>query len=33
MDWVLPITTLDEQGRKEYSTKVMEEIRREYSNG
>ena len=33
MDWILPITTLDEQDRKEYSTRIMEEIRREYSNG
>jgi uncharacterized protein (DUF169 family) len=33
MEWVLPITTLSEPERKEFSTKVMEEIRREYSNG
>jgi uncharacterized protein (DUF169 family) len=33
MDWVLPITTLSEEERKKYSTKIMEEIRREYLNG
>lgn len=33
MDWVLPITTLNEEERKQYSAKVMEEIRQEYNNG
>jgi uncharacterized protein (DUF169 family) len=33
MDWVLPITTLSDAGRKEYSAKVMDEIRQEYLNG
>ena len=33
MDWVLPMTTLDEQERKKFSTKIMEEIGREYLNG
>jgi uncharacterized protein (DUF169 family) len=32
MDWVLPITTLSEAERKEYSAKVMEEIKQEYLN-
>jgi uncharacterized protein (DUF169 family) len=30
MDWVLPITTLSEAERKEYSAKVMDEIKQEY---
>jgi uncharacterized protein (DUF169 family) len=33
MDWVLPITTLNEEERKKFSTNVMEEIRKEYENG
>jgi uncharacterized protein (DUF169 family) len=33
MDWVLRITTLNEEERKQYSAKVMEEIRQEYNNG
>ena len=33
MDWVLPITTLSEDERREFSTRVMEEIRQEYENG
>jgi len=33
MEWVLPITVLSEEERKNYSAKVMEEIKQEYSNG
>lgn len=33
MDWVLPITVLNEEERQKFSTKVMEEIRQEYQNG
>jgi uncharacterized protein (DUF169 family) len=33
MDWVLPITTFDDEERKKYSASVMEEIRQEYLNG
>jgi uncharacterized protein (DUF169 family) len=33
MEWVLPIATLSEEERKEYSARVMEEINREYLNG
>jgi uncharacterized protein (DUF169 family) len=33
MDWVLPITTLNEEARKQFSTKVMAEIKQEYQNG
>ena len=33
MDWVLPITTMSEEERKQFSMRVMEEIRREYQNG
>ena len=33
IDWVLPITTLSEAERKEYSAKVMDEIKQEYLNG
>jgi uncharacterized protein (DUF169 family) len=33
MDWVLPITTLNEEERKQFSARVMEEIRQEYNNG
>lgn len=30
MEWVLPITTLSEAERKEYSASIMEQIQREY---
>ena len=33
MDWVLPITTLNDEERGKYSAKIMEEIRQEYLNG
>jgi uncharacterized protein (DUF169 family) len=33
MDWVLPITTMGEEERKQFSMRVMEEIRQEYENG
>jgi uncharacterized protein (DUF169 family) len=33
MDWVMPITTLNEEERQKFSTRVMEEIRQEYQNG
>lgn len=33
MDWVLPITTMSDEERKQFSMRVMEEIRREYQNG
>jgi uncharacterized protein (DUF169 family) len=33
MDWVLQMTTLNDDERKEYSAKIMEEIRQEYSKG
>ena len=33
MEWVLPMTTLGEEERKELSTTIMEEIRQEYLNG
>jgi uncharacterized protein (DUF169 family) len=33
MEWVLPITLLDTRERNEYSTRVMDEIKREYLNG
>jgi uncharacterized protein (DUF169 family) len=33
MDWVLPITTMSEEERKQFSIRVMEEIRQEYENG
>lgn len=33
MDWVLPITAMSEEERKQFSMKVMEEIRQEYENG
>ncbi|MBN2570474.1 MAG: DUF169 domain-containing protein [Deltaproteobacteria bacterium] len=33
MEWILPITTLNEEERGQYSMKVMEEINREYKNG
>lgn len=32
MEWILPITTLGDEARKKYSARVMDEIRREYSN-
>lgn len=33
MEWVLPITTMSDEERSEYSVKVMNEIRQEYENG
>ena len=33
MDWVLPIKTLDDVQRKEYSTRIMSEIKQEYQDG
>lgn len=33
MDWVLPITRMNDKERSEYSVKVMSEIRQEYENG
>jgi uncharacterized protein (DUF169 family) len=33
MEWVLPMTTLSESERGEFSAKIMEEIRQEYLNG
>jgi hypothetical protein len=33
MEWVLPMTTLSEGDRKEFSAKIMEEIQEEYRNG
>jgi uncharacterized protein (DUF169 family) len=33
MDWVLPITTLSDEERGKYSTRVMEEIKKEYTDG
>ena len=33
MEWVLPMTTLSEEDRKEFGVKVMEEIHLEYQNG
>lgn len=33
MDWVLPMLTMDEAGRKEFSTRIMAEIQREYEEG
>ena len=33
MDWVLPITTIGEEERRQFSTKVMDEIRQEYLKG
>jgi len=33
MEWVLPMTVLNEEDRKESSAKIMEEITREYLNG
>jgi uncharacterized protein (DUF169 family) len=33
MEWVLPMTTLSEEDRKEFGAKIMEEIQEEYQNG
>jgi uncharacterized protein (DUF169 family) len=33
IDWVMPITTMNEKERTEFSTRIMEEIRQEYQNG
>lgn len=33
MDWVLPMFTFNEEERKVYSARVMEEITQEYNNG
>ena len=33
MEWVLPITTMSDEVRSEYSVRVMSEIRQEYENG
>ena len=33
MEWVLPMTTLSEEERKVFSTKIMEEIQQEYLKG
>ena len=33
MKWVLPITGLNEEERKQYSTEVKARIAREYENG
>jgi uncharacterized protein (DUF169 family) len=33
MEWVLPMTVLSEEERKDFSGKIMEEIRQEYQNG
>jgi len=33
MDWVLPITTIGEEERRQFSAKVMDEIRQEYLKG
>ena len=33
MEWVLPMTVLSEKDRKEFSSRIMEEIRQEYLNG
>jgi len=30
MEWILPMTTLSEEERKEYSLKIMDEIQQEY---
>ena len=32
MDWLLPITTMSEEERREYSARVTDEIRQEYQN-
>lgn len=33
MEWILPITSLSENERKEYSSRIMAEIKKEYQNG
>ena len=33
MKWVLPMTTLSEEDRKEFSSRIMEEIKEEFKNG
>jgi uncharacterized protein (DUF169 family) len=33
MDWVLPMYTFNEAERREYSGRIMEKIRQEYTNG
>lgn len=33
MEWVLPMTVLGEEERKEFATKIMDEIQKEYLNG
>ena len=33
MEWILPMTALSEGDRKEFSVKIMEEIRQEYLSG
>jgi uncharacterized protein (DUF169 family) len=33
MDWVLPITTMNKEEIKQFSRRVMKEIRQEYENG
>ena len=33
MDWILPVTQLNEEERTKLSIKIMEEIRQEYENG
>jgi uncharacterized protein (DUF169 family) len=33
MEWVLSMTTLSEEDRKEFGAKIMEEIQEEYQNG
>lgn len=33
MDWILPMKQLTEEEREKFSTKIMEQIRKEYENG
>jgi uncharacterized protein (DUF169 family) len=33
MEWVLPVTTMSDEERSEYSAKVMNEIQQDYMNG
>ncbi len=33
MDWILPITTMSEDERSEYSARITDEIKQEYLNG
>ena len=33
MEWVLPMTTLSEEDRKEFSAKIMDKTHQEYKNG